>query len=80
MRFPLPYADLTDLPPDELRALIAKDHVVEFSHSLQDQIGGQLASGFLLTDFLEDRWDGVPEPGLWRYMPTLFATRAIKAR
>ncbi len=79
VRFRLPYADVVDLPPDELRRLIERDHVVEFSHSLEAQIGGQLKAGFVLTNLIEDRWDGMPEPGLSRYMPTLFATRAVKA-
>lgn len=76
VRFPLPYADITDLPPDELRRMIERDHVVEFSHSLESQIGGQLKAGFMLTNLFEDRWDGMA--GLSRYMPVLFATRAIK--
>ncbi len=78
VRFPLPYADVIDLRADELRRLVETDHTVEFSHSLDAQIGGQLREGFVLTDFFEDRWDGMPEPGLSRYIPTLFATRAVK--
>jgi hypothetical protein len=34
--------------------LVARDHVVEFSHSLETQIGGQLKGGFLLRGFFED--------------------------
>ena len=78
VRFPLPYADVTDLPQDELRRLIARDHVVEFSHSLQSQIGGQLEAGFLLTHLLEDKDAGMPNTGRSRFMATTFATRAIK--
>ena len=78
VRFTLPYADLTDLPPDELRHMIETEHVVEYSHSLEKQIGGQLRADFVLTDFYEDRWDGWAELGISRYIPTLFATRAVK--
>jgi SAM-dependent methyltransferase len=42
VRFPLPYADVTDLPPDELQRRVARDHTVEFSHTLETQIAGQL--------------------------------------
>ena len=77
---PLPYVDLKDLPPDELQRLIEGGHVAEFSHSLEAQIGEQLKAGFVETEFFEDRWDGMPEPGLSRYMPTLFATRAATNR
>lgn len=78
VRFPLPYADITDLPADELRRLVERDHVVEFSHTLEAQIGGQLKAGFVLTDFFEDRDHGMPETGRSCYLPTLFATRAVK--
>ena len=37
VRFPLPYADATDLPPAELQRLIVRDHAVAFSHSLEAQ-------------------------------------------
>ena len=78
VRFPLPFADITDLPQDELHRLIARDHVVEFSHSLQSQIGGQLAAGFVLTHLFEDTDRGVPRSTRPRFMPTAFATRAVK--
>lgn len=78
VRFPLPYSDVADLPPDELQRLTRRDHVVEFSHSLEAQIGGQLMAGFVLTGLFEDVDLGMPKTGRSRYMPTLFATRAMK--
>ena len=52
--------------------------MVEFSHSLEEQIGGQLKAGFVLTDMFEDKDYGLPTTGRSRFMPTLFATRAVK--
>ena len=78
VRFALPYADLVDLPPDELRRLVERDHVVEFSHSLETQIGGQLRAGFVLTHLFEDKDHGKPETLRSRHLPTTFATRALK--
>ena len=52
---------------------------LEFGHSLQAQIGGQLAAGFVLLDLYEDWWDDETTP-LNRFMPTTLATRARKAR
>ena len=75
-RFDLPYADNRDLPADELRRLVARDHVMEFSHSLDTQIGGQLRAGFMLTHLFEDT-DLEPSRRS-RSMPTTLATRAIK--
>ncbi len=78
VRHELPFSEIRDLPADELNRLIGRDHVVEFSHSLEDQIGGQLRAGFILTDLFEDRDHGLPKTGRSRVMPTLFATRAAK--
>ena len=75
-RFDLPYADNRDLPQDELHRLLARDHVVEFSHSLDTQIGAQLRAGFVLTHFFEDT-DLEPSRRS-RSMPTTLATRALK--
>lgn len=78
VRFALPYADVVDLPPDELRRVIARDHTVEFSHTLEAQIGGQLRAGFVLTHFFEDK-DRQAERSLRsRHFPTCMATRALK--
>lgn len=63
-------------------SLGADPHAVErgepliFGHSLEDQIGGQLDAGFLLTGFYEDRH---PDSDLSaRYFPGFMATRAVK--
>ena len=78
VRFPLPYADVVDLSADELRQLIDRDHTVEFSHSLEAQIGGQLQAGFLLTHLFEDTDRDEPPSVRSRYFPTTIATRAVK--
>lgn len=78
VRHPLPDAQIRDLPPDELDRLVRREHSVEFSHSLEEQIGGQLRAGFMLTDLFEDRDAGPPAIGRSRFMPVLFATRAVK--
>lgn len=70
----LPYSDL-QLPAATRTALFG-DAPLEFSHTLTDLIGGQLAAGFVIVDLYEDRWgDGTP---LDRLMPALLATRARK--
>jgi SAM-dependent methyltransferase len=74
--FTLPYADLTHLDPDRLARRIAAGDTLEFSHSLEDQLGGQIAAGFTIAGFYEDRWDARSTP-LDRYMPTSMATLAI---
>jgi hypothetical protein len=76
VRYALPYADVADRPADELQRLIERDHTVEFSHSLETQIGGQLKAGFVLTHLFEDTDRG--GGGRSRYFPTSVATRALK--
>ena len=77
VRHALPFADV-DRPPDELQRLIARDHTVEFSHSLESQIGGQLRAGLVLTHLFEDTDRGAGDTGRSRYFPTSVATRAQK--
>jgi hypothetical protein len=56
---------------------MAEQHALEFSHSFDDQIGGQLAAGLVVAGFYEDYWNDEDTP-LNRYMCTSMATLAIK--
>ncbi|MEZ4681192.1 MAG: GNAT family N-acetyltransferase [Caldilineaceae bacterium] len=77
VRHKLPYSDLTSLSPAERQQYITDEQPLEFSHTLEDQIGGQLEAGFVLTGFYEDRWPGriIDE-----YMPTLSPPGPAKNR
>jgi SAM-dependent methyltransferase len=75
IRYALPYSDLTSLPAAELARRTAANETLSFSHTLTDQIGGQLEAGFVITDIFEDTWDLEP---LSRWFAPYFATRAIK--
>ncbi len=74
VRHRLPYADVTHLTPAELERLRREGTAVEWSHSFDEQIGGQLAAGFVITGFKEGRCSHLEA----QYMPTQFATRAVK--
>lgn len=73
--FELPYADVTHLETARLERWIEDGEALEYSHSLDDQIGGQLDAGFVIAGFYEDRWEAAATP-LDRYMPTSMATLA----
>lgn len=74
VRHSLPYSDLTHLSADE-RARFGAEAPLEYSHTLAEQVGGQLAAGFVLTHFAE----APHHAGLTaKYMPGYFATRAVK--
>lgn len=75
VRHRLPYADVDSLTPAELQRYIADEQPLEFSHTLDDQIGGQLDAGFVMTGFYEDWWAG---RAIDAYMPTFIATCAHK--
>ena len=61
---------------EQLDSLLENDDGIQFSHTLEEQIGGQLEAGFILTNLYEDT------NGIGRLhelnIPSFFATRAIK--
>jgi SAM-dependent methyltransferase len=75
--FELPYADTDHLDEIALQARAEQGLGIEFGHSLDEQIGGQTAAGFVIAGFYEDRWSNEATP-LNRYMPTSMATLALK--
>ena len=77
VRFALPYADIESLTKRQIMERQQRGEALEFSHSLESQIGGQLDAGLLLAGFYEDHWDTQATP-LNAYMPTSMATLAIK--
>ena len=78
VKYALPYSDLTSLTGEKKQQYIETGTPLEFSHTLEDQIGGQLDAGFLLTGFFEDAYPEGENDLLTNYMPTFIATRAIK--
>ena len=69
----LPYNPLKD--EEQYKKIIDDNDAVQFSHTLEEQIGGQLKAGFLLLDLYED----YNNMGLLKdYAPTFIATLAEK--
>lgn len=70
----LPFNPLKN--PKQMRQLEWNDYGVQFSHTLEEQIGGQLEAGFRLTALYEDT-NG--EGRLYQMnIPSYIATRAVK--
>jgi SAM-dependent methyltransferase len=78
VKYPLPYSDLDSLDEKERRRYIEGGEPLEFSHTQEDQIGGQLEAGFLLTGFYEDSYKDRDNEPLSRFMNLFIATRAVK--
>ncbi len=75
VRHKIPYSDLTHLTEQE-QANAMQQRPLEFGHTLEDQLGGQLQAGFLLAGLFEDRFDD--SDLISRYIDTFIATRAVK--
>ncbi len=73
---PLPFNPLKN--PEQMAQLRAEDAGVQFSHTLEEQIGGQLDAGFTLMELYED-FNG--EGRLHdMHIPTFLAMRSRKGR
>jgi hypothetical protein len=77
VRHALPYSDLTHLTEEERDRVFGPGAPFEYSHTLADQVGGQLEAGFYITHFAE-LFDPSTQPNTARYLPSYFATRAVK--
>ena len=75
VRYELPFAAATSLSEEELEQQVERGEPLEFSHTLEDQIGGQIEAGFVISGLYEDRHRDDP---IAAYMPTFVATRATK--
>jgi SAM-dependent methyltransferase len=73
----LPYNPLKN--PQQMEKLLKEDSGVQFSHTFDEQIGGQLKAGFILVGAFEDfntdkGWDIFTNYGI----PSFWATKALK--
>lgn len=77
VKYSLPYADIKDLDETKLGKLRREGAPLEFGHTLEQQIGGQIAAGFIIAGLYEDDWDD--EATLVnRFTTTSIATLALK--
>jgi len=76
----LPWSDAEDLSQAELKRYRQNKIPLEFSHSLETQIGGQVDAGFVITGFYEDRYPPEAEDPISKYMPHFIVTRGVKPK
>lgn len=77
VKYSLPYSDLDSISDDERAEIIENGRPLEFSHTLEEQIGGQIAQGFVITGLYEDYWHDAANI-FNKYMPAFIATKADK--
>ncbi len=73
----LPYSDLDSRPPGEIENLLTANLSLEYSHSWEEQLGGQTQAGLAIIGFYEDGWESEATP-LHDYFPLFGVTRARK--
>jgi len=74
----IPFSTLDGLSEEEIVEYTIKNETIEFGHTLEDQIQGQIDAGFIITGFYEDDLGG--NRILDKYIKTFVATRAIKGK
>lgn len=78
VHYPIPYSDLDYLDRPHIKQIVEDGQPLEFGHTLEDQIGGQLNAGLIMTGFYEDRYDESTNDPISHYMATFIATRSVK--
>jgi len=74
----LPFNPLKMSEEDRERALKDCGGSYQFSHTLEEQLGGQLKAGFRLTHLFDDRDRPGEAAAISEYFPQYIATRAVK--
>ena len=72
----IPSSTLDYLPENEVQDYIDSRQTIEYAHTLEDQIQGQMDAGFVLTGFYEDDFGGTRIVD--KHIKTFMATRAMK--
>ena len=75
----MPYNPLKGLNNEEVAERVRNTEGFMFSHTLEEQIGGQIKAGLTLMDLYDDRERPDEDCGIFaEYMNTYAATRALK--
>jgi SAM-dependent methyltransferase len=70
----LPYNPLRN--PEQMKHTLDEDGSIQFSHTFNEQIGGQLKAGFVITSAYED-FNNEPD-AIADGIPSFWATKAVK--
>lgn len=74
----IPSSSLDNLTEEQIEEYIKADNTIEFGHTLEDQIQGQIDAGFVITGLYEDDFGG--SRPLDKYIKCFIATRAVKMK
>src|SRR6266404_3501840 len=79
VKYSLPYSDLKSLSEEKKEKILKEGLAYEFGHTFENQMGGQLAAGFVICDLYEDGWDEKATP-LNKFASLYISTLARKIR
>ncbi|WP_335872759.1 class I SAM-dependent methyltransferase [Bacillus sp. 2205SS5-2] len=74
----IPSSTLDYLPKEDVQHYIQSCQTIEYAHTLENQIQGQLNAGFVLTGFYEDDFGGTRI--IDKHIKTFMATRSVKVQ
>ncbi|WP_186580359.1 class I SAM-dependent methyltransferase [Aquibacillus kalidii] len=74
----VPSSTLDYLPTSEIQDYLDSSQTIEYAHTLEDQIQGQIDAGFVISGFYEDDFGGTRI--LDNHIKTFIATKAIKLK
>lgn len=72
----IPFSSVEQMKTEELKEYTKKNETLEFGHTLEDQLQGQIDAGLLIAGFYEDDFGGTRI--IDNYIKTFIATKAIK--
>lgn len=72
----IPFSSVKQMGGRELEEYAKRNETLEFGHTLEDQIQGQINAGLLIAGFYEDDFGGTRI--IDNYIKTFIATKAIK--
>ncbi|QKS70502.1 class I SAM-dependent methyltransferase [Paenalkalicoccus suaedae] len=78
VKHPIPSSTLDHLPAEKHVEFLESKQTIEYAHTLEQQIKGQLQAGLVMTGFYEDDFGG--SRMIDTYIKTFMATRAVKMR
>jgi SAM-dependent methyltransferase len=78
VKHPLPYVEQETLTQAALDQRLRNHAMFHFSHTLEAQLGGLIAAGFVLTGFYEDRRPEADANPIRHFMPSFYVVRAEK--
>lgn len=76
----IPYSPFNEDARTETELYLKCGEPLEFGHTLQNQLAGQLDAGFVITGLYEDNGRENAKSLLDEYIPIYMATRAVKVR